>query len=269
MENKKGLLENTSYQLIVDLLGEPVSLVKKGDMVSRDELLIKIKKPVDNEIDLAAELGIKPHRAMRFLNKELGESVVREEIIAQRGSFLSSRKVLSPATGELASLDETGILVVRTFIKKEIRAPIAGRVSLLSAKKLGITFPCLKLKGTWGTGVRIGGNLALIEADSAKESAFQVRGDFSDKVLIIQGQLSRTFWFKAASLGLLGLVCPSAGESVSKKFLLSRNQIHPSLLVIGQEKFDKKIWEDLKKYEGREVLINPAKAELIIPLSAR
>ncbi|MBO9350048.1 MAG: hypothetical protein J7449_01045 [Thermomicrobium sp.] len=118
--------------LVRHRLAAPELRVAVGQLVEPETILAMAADglPRSARIALAAELGVAPADAARYLVRALGERVEAGEVVAVRRRGLRSQEVTSPIAGRLATLDaETGLLTVVTDPpRRAVPALVAGEV---------------------------------------------------------------------------------------------------------------------------------------------
>ena len=266
--------EETTFEFPIELGAQALLLVKKGQLLSEGEVVGKIKRVTEKEIDLSESLLVKGKQAFKYLTKALGEEVEQGDLIAEKKSFLVTKKVFSPLAGKLDSLTEEGILKICQFFEEEIKTDFSGKVIFVSPEKINLETRALKISGSWGVGKRSCGFLKVLSASLGKEDVFQIQDDILGKILVVSGKISKAFWFKALSLGAVGVLVGDLDKEELKKFSLEQPTVQngvtedhfPPLVVIGKSEIDQEILEKLKKLEGKKTLIDGEKAQVIISL---
>jgi len=118
--------------LVRHRLAAPELRVAVGQLVEPETILAMAADglPRSARIALAAELGVAPADAARYLVRALGERVEAGEVVAVRRRGLRSQEVTSPIAGRLVTLDaETGLLTVVTDPpRRAVPALVAGEV---------------------------------------------------------------------------------------------------------------------------------------------
>lgn len=271
MTTPKKLLEKITYEWLIGLHGEVSWETRVNDRVGTEEQVGMVKKIHQEEIDLPKLIGVKGQKAVGCLVKSLGEEVKKGELIAQKKGVFGVREAYAPFDGKLESLSETGFLRIVFSQEKKIKSLFGGRVIQASKEQLVIKFPAWRLNGTWGIGEKQAGVLELVQ-DKEEEALFKMNAGVAETILMVRKGISKSFWFKALSLGVRGVVCGRL-EPVLKRFLARQwaapkdNKELPSALVMMEKgEIGNKIWERVKKYQGEKVIIDGQQACLVIPL---
>ncbi len=171
----------------------------------------------------------------------------------------------------------------KTSIREENLSEISGVESekVLSSlakeldQKVKKTEPALRgeieIKGDWGEGETVEGELCCLPAES---TIFDLKEEFQDKILAINGCLERGFWHKAKSLGVKGIVCGGLPdekftEEVGQEFLLvdgKPRRLSLPLVVLGKKgRIPPDAWELLEVNQGEKVFLIGDEQRLLLP----
>lgn len=272
MTNPKKLLEKTTYEWLIRLHDKVSLETRVNDRVGTEEQVGMIRKVHQEEIDLPKLIGVKGQKAADSLVKSLGEEVKKGELIAQKKGIFGVREAYAPFAGKLESLSEAGFLRIVFSQEEEIKSPFGGRVIRASKEQVVIEFPAWRLNGTWGIGEKQAGVLELVQ-DKEDEALFKMNADVAETILMVRKGISKSFWFKALSLGVWGVVCGRL-EPGLKRFLARQwaapkdnKELLPALAMMEKEEIEDGIWDKVKKYQGKKVTIDGQQACLVIPLS--
>jgi len=219
-----------------------------------------------NEYDLGQILQVKPQKAIKYLVKGLGQKVKRGELIASKKGFLKKRNFFAPIEGILDSLTEEGILRIKAPTKKKVKVKPARPAG-------GLPFPkqAGEIKGNWGKGGQALGELFCLEE---KAALFNLKGKHQDQILALAGKLNRGLWHKAKGVGVKGIICGELpdeefAKEIEKEVLLvgrEEKSIALPLVVLGEKgKISEKVWQTLKKNQGKKVFIEGDNNRVLIP----
>ncbi len=106
-------------------------LLKKGDQINFDQPLYLIESEEEVSINIAKELEINPNNIFHYLKKLVGETIEKNEVIAEKKGFFSDKKIYSPYSGIIKEINhETGVLIINYKTEKtnEILSPIKGEL---------------------------------------------------------------------------------------------------------------------------------------------
>ena len=80
-------------------------LVKEDQLVDFKTPFFEFKTKKDINISVAKKLSIKPDKIFRYLKKLVGETIEKGEIIAEKKTFLSSKKIVSSHSGLIKEIN--------------------------------------------------------------------------------------------------------------------------------------------------------------------
>jgi len=237
--------------------------VKKGDLVKEGSVLAFTQEGANiKEYDLRQILGNWSGRMEKHLLKRLGQKVKKGELIALRKrGFLKGNQAnfISPFDGTLVSINEKGILRLQTIgRKKTITAPLQAEISEISKNELTLSFPALEIKGDWGIGGRKIGPLTCLAKSTV--NLFDLNDKFQSKMLVLQSDFNRGFWYKAVSLGLAGI----AAVGLAEKDFEEESEL-PLIVWRNNDALMSSVWPIFLKSEGKKVLIEGNQARILIP----
>lgn len=114
--------------------------IKVGEKVDFTTLLYKSKEKSEERIAVAELLSIHPKKIFHHLKKNVGDVILIGDILAEKKSFFTDRKVTSPIEGVISEIDHIeGIVLIET--QKETiseRCWFAGYVEEVSKKHIKI-----------------------------------------------------------------------------------------------------------------------------------
>ena len=113
---------------------------KVGDMVDFSTPLYKNKEKSEERIEVAALLSIHPTKIFQHLKKNVGDSIATGDLLAEKKSFFSDKRVTSHIEGVITEVDHIeGIVLIET--QKESSSELcwfAGHVEEISKKDIKI-----------------------------------------------------------------------------------------------------------------------------------
>lgn len=239
--------------------------VKKGATVKKGDLLAEGEDQAGFEdYDLAVILKIAPTKVMTCLKKKLGEKVTAGETIACHQNFLGKvkGKFTSAKDGILDSLTQEGKLRFRFSGEKvSYFSPFAGQITQVKNDGLSLSFNAWEVKGSWGSGPQTTGDLTLLP-EKKEVDIFDIKEKGENKIFACQGSFSSGFWYKALSLGAVGLV---AGCLQDQAFEDEIKKEKLPFLLFGQKEIEKKLWQLFQKNQGQTVLLEGESKRLLLP----
>lgn len=128
--------------MILDIPIDPEKklAVKVGDQVDFSTPLYKSKEKAEERIEVAELLAIHPKKIFHHLKKNVGDSIVAGDLLAEKKSFFSDKKVTSHIEGIITEIDHIeGIVLIET--QKEIQSEFcwfAGHVVDVSKKQIQV-----------------------------------------------------------------------------------------------------------------------------------
>lgn len=128
--------------MVIDISIDPEKklAIKVGEKADFNTPLYKSKEKFEERIAVAELLSIHPKRIFHYLKKNAGDLVVFGDVLAEKKSFFSDKKVTSHIEGVITEIDHIeGIILIET--QKEIlneRCWFAGYVEEVSKKYIKI-----------------------------------------------------------------------------------------------------------------------------------
>lgn len=114
--------------------------IKVGEKVDFNTPLYKNKEKSEERIEVAELLAIHPKKIFLHLKKNVGDSIVSGDLLAEKKSFFSDKKVTSHIEGVITEIDHIeGIVLIET--EKELLSEncwFAGHVTEVSKKSVQI-----------------------------------------------------------------------------------------------------------------------------------
>lgn len=199
------------FSLKIPLFRGTKVLVKEGERVSQEQVLLRVTHQPVVEVDLASALAVKPTQVASCLKIGLGAGVKKGQILAQKGRFWRKKRVFAPITGKIeALLEEEGILKIKTERRAaEIRSPLDAKVISLEKNFLVLQFPALVLPARQAFGRSGWGNLGDFSGHFFDLKKIQAR-------IILVENLTEAILNKLEALGATGAVCLELEEGIEK-----------------------------------------------------
>jgi hypothetical protein len=266
MTAQKVSWEKVTASLKLPLFSGAKLKVKKGELVKEGEIIAQQKaSPQTKKYHLDKLLGVSPAKVMPLLVKAIGESVKEEEVVAEKKGLLGKKeKFIAPINGVLDSLSDEGVLAIRPEIEeKKIEAPFKSRVKELTSNSVTLVFASIEIKGSWGAGNKAQGFLTVLQEE--KEDLLSLDGTACrEQILGFQGELSRGWWFKGISLGAKGFLAGGLDRSLIKE--IEEEEENIPVVILGLDgKIEAGVWSELKKSQGKRILIDGLEKRVLIP----
>ena len=228
-------------------------LVNTGEKVEENQVVVKVDYRRVESINLSNFFGKFNSSKIEQLNKKLkGVWVNSGELMCLTGGIFP-KKICFPMSGNFLDIDEFGFLKIeiKEDKQREIAAPIESLVSKVEEDKLILEFKAREFKGkgiitgkSWGEG-----NLEII--NETKDLTFKLKNN-----IILTHNLTNNFLLKAEVVGVVGIVTDS------------ETKIEDLVTELPLLKLDKKVWQELLKYQGscKKMLVNSRLERLLLVL---
>ncbi len=190
-----------------------VVLVNRGDVVRSDQPVARAELPGKvHPLNLANQLGVAPDEIKEYLIKKEGDSVQKDEIVAENKPLIKwfKTEIRSPITGKVESLSTvTGQVLLREPPRiLELLGYVDGTIVELHPNQ-GVTVEttCSLVQGIFGIGGETLGS--LIVAAKSRDDALtpkQLTADMKSKIVVGGSFLPAETLVKAKALGITGLV---------------------------------------------------------------
>lgn len=190
-----------------------VVLVNRGDIVRSNQPVARAELPGKvHPLNLANQLGVAPDEIKEYLIKKEGDSVQRDEILAENKPLIKwfKTEIRSPITGKVESLSTvTGQVLLREPPRiLELLSYVDGTIVEIHPNQ-GVTVEatCSLVQGIFGIGGETSGEL-VVAVGSPDESLMptHLRPDMQGMIVVGGSILSAETMAKAKELGVAGLV---------------------------------------------------------------
>lgn len=188
-------------------------LVAVGDTVQSNQPVARAELPGKvYPLNLANQLGVAPDEIKEYLIKKEGESVHKDEILAENKPLIKwfKTEIKSPITGTVESLSTiTGQVLLREPPRVlELLAYVDGTVVEVHPRQ-GVTVEacCSLVQGIFGIGGETSGllTMAVAKPDEPLTPA-HVKADMKGKIVVGGSFLSAETMARAKEIGVAGLV---------------------------------------------------------------
>ena len=266
-------------------------IVKKGDTVKSSDVVARTNLPGKvHSVNVVNRLAILPGDLRKYMLKKEGESVQKDELIAETMPFIKMFKsiCLSPITGNIETIsDITGQVLLREPPKPvQISAYIDGRVvEIIEKEGVVIETYATFIQGIFGIGGETTGELQIV-ADSPDEivEPEDLNETHKGKIIICGSIIYYNAIQKALDIGVKGIVVGGIRDKDINELLgydlgiaiTGSEDINITLIItegFGQIRMAQKTFDILKHREGSMASINGAtqiragvvRPEIIIP----
>jgi len=267
-------------------------LVKTGDLVRPETVVARgtVVNPNVQKVIIYSQLGIDPDEVERYMLKEEGDEVKKDEVIAIHRSFFgrSTRICRSPIDGTIESFSKSsGSVLIRGMpIAVEVKAHLPGKV-VETIPGEGAVIECRGnlIRGRFGVGGETIGELVIVAARRDESLTNElVTKEFKGKIIVGGSLVTIDALRRAASLGVNGIVVGGLDQKDLTDFLGHEiglgvtGKEETGLTVITTEGFgphpmDEETFHLLKSCEGKQASIDGStqirtrmlRPEVIIP----
>jgi len=266
-------------------------LVDKGDFVEFDTIVARTMTPGDPYIIEAANfLGLEPDELPRCMVKHIGDTIEKDEVIAQYIAFwgLLKRHVKSPIDGIIETVSPlSGRITAREHPTPiDVKAYVPGNVvEVMPNEGVVIETRGTFIQGIFGIGGEKHGQLKSV-VDSPNEILTDrlITSEHKGKIIVGGSFITLEAMKKAIENEVTGIVVGGINASDLASFLGYRigvaitgeEEIGTTLIVtegFGKMRMSHRTFEYLRSSEGQEVAINGAtqiragvlRPEVIIP----
>ena len=287
LAEKTKIRKSRNLPLPGDVIVEKGITVKANDIVARTNLPGKV-----HSVNVVNRLGIMPNDIRNNMLKKEGDSVQKDEPIAETKPFIKIFKsiCISPITGSIESISEvTGQVLLREPPKPvQISAYIDGEVvEVIENEGVVVETNASFIQGIFGVGGETTGELR-IAANSPKDviKPEDLNEEYKDKIVVGGSIIYYNAIKKALDIGVKGIIVGGIRDNDINELLgydlgiaiTGSEDINITLIItegFGQIDMAQKTFDILKKREGSMTSINGAtqiragvvRPEIIIPLN--
>lgn len=250
---ENGAVRKVRTKWVIDLPVGATVLVKTGDVVACDQILVQTKTRAEKMIDLTPEYGkLSATNWEQLKTKLLGLTIKEGEFIFGEESVFGKRpKAL--ISGKIDKIDEFRNVYVQlpAEINKNIYSPVNAKVSKIDDQNLVLEFRTEEYPGVGLTEGKVWGRNGLKFAEHMTDLSVRDSG----RVILVD-ELLPAMLVKAKVVGIVGVVVIDSGVNDDKI-----NSDLPILKVDGDKFFR------LRKYavdEDMRVLLNASSGRLLL-----
>jgi hypothetical protein len=267
---------------------------KVGDRVEYDEVIARTEISGDPEIVKAAmTLGVEPEDVPNFMQKNLGDKVEKDELIAFYSALfgLIKKRVESPISGTIESISEiTGQVIIRgSPIPVEVDAYIPGTVAQVMPREGAvIETNAAFIQGIFGIGGETHGDIHMaVESSDQVLDTDMIKPEHKGLVLIGGSLVTLDAVKKAVEVGVSAIVSGGIkhqdlttfiGEEIGVA-ITGQEELGITLIItegFGKMTMSQRTFDLLKDFEGYRACVNGAtqiragvlRPEIIIPHEA-
>jgi len=266
-------------------------LVKDGESVTFDTVVARTSVPGGVEIvKLVHLLGIDPDDVGRYLRKKVGDSVEKDEVIAEKKGLLGMFRSIatSPTTGVIQHVSElTGqVTISEPPVPIEIKAYVPGQVEkVLPNEGVIVRTDAALIQGIFGVGGETHGEIMFaVDSPDGMLTVDRIQDNYAGKIIVGGSLVKVEALRKAASLGVKGVVVGGIEDKDLSDFMgyeigvaiTGHENVGLTLIVtegFGRMRMSDRAFNLLGRLQGREAAINGAtqiragviRPEIIVP----
>ncbi len=180
--------------------------VKPSDILGRAEISGGFRK-----LNLSRELGVDPSQVKKYLNRSIGQTIYRGELLAfKKGGMWGGKKIITaPTDGILDSLDPgDGHLTIR-FLPHNLDLPAAvfGIIDFISEDKRKISIRCeaTRILGIFGSGKIREGILKVISRSDLINTD-QILPQYVEHIVVAGSLVYKDAILSSISKGVNGII---------------------------------------------------------------
>lgn len=274
---------------VLPLLGDVI--VKKGDILRAEDVVARTHLPGKvHAINAVNRLGIQPKDLREYMLKKEGDTVQKDEIIAETKPWVKMLKtvLLSPITGTIETISTvTGQILLREPPKPiQVSAYIDGTViEIVEKEGVVMETTATLIQGIFGVGGEAVGELVIaVNTPEDTLTADRIVPAHKDKIVVGGAFLRYDALEKARKVGVKGVIIGGFNDEDLKKLLgydlgvaiTGSEEIGLTLILtegFGQIPIAQKTFDLLQSRSGAKTSINGAtqiragvvRPEIIIP----
>lgn len=278
----------TSHR-VLPLMGDVV--VKKGDILKAEDVVARTHLPGKvHAMNAVNRLGIQPKDLREYMLKKEGDTVQKDEIIAETKPWVKMLKtvLLSPITGTIETISTvTGQILLREPPKPiQVSAYIDGTViEIVEKEGVVMETTATLIQGIFGVGGEAVGELVIaVNTPEDTLTADRIVPAHKDKIVVGGAFLRYDALEKARKVGVKGVIIGGFNDEDMKKLLgydlgvaiTGSEEIGLTLILtegFGQIPIAQKTFDLLQSRSGAKTSINGAtqiragvvRPEIIIP----
>lgn len=180
-------------------------LVKPGQKVTFETPFIKKISTEEVKISLANSLGISPDKIFLYLHKFVGDAIQKDELLAEKKSFMSTKQYLSEYTGTIKEINHyDGSLTVESQLSEtlEERCFFQGEVESVEPGGIMLKVAHAKQFMLQEAAPFFGGPILLY----TPENASQITEDAANGHVVLAEAITSYDHMKLEALGASGFI---------------------------------------------------------------
>lgn len=267
-------------------------LVREGDMVEADTVVARAYLPgILQTVRVAQTLGIEPKQIREVLKVKEGDTVEKEQVIAETKGFFGlfrgickspvrgTVELISPVTGHVGVREPPTVIEVNAYVRGRV-------VQVMPEEGAVIETQGAFVQGIFGVGGERQGILRmLVQSPDEVLTEAHLTDDLAGTIVVGGAGIESGALRKAARLGIVGIVAGGIRDADLVEFLgfdigvaiTGQEDIPLSIIVtegFGVMRMAQRTFNLLKRLEGQRASINGAtqiragviRPEIVVPL---
>ena len=255
-------------------------LAQKNTEVSPHDVLGSFKQTLGfTKINLAQELSISPTEVPKCLQKAVGQTVFKGELIASKKGLFNKSQIFAPTDGVFQQLDEKSGNATFKLLPKEVplAAGVFGVIQDVDHKNGEVTIKTMmtEVYGIFGTGYEKEGFISVLGEAADLINKESITDAHRGRIIVAGALILEETIKKAMSNAVSGIIC---GGVNLDDYLAMAGSLNPAkstgldvgISIIGTEGFGvipigEDLFELFKKYEGKYAIINGNAGRILLP----
>jgi hypothetical protein len=254
--------------------------VQKNTEVSPHDILGRYKLTSGfTKINFSKELNCSPDEVMKYLKKNVGQTVFKGELLAFKKGFFGTNQIIAPTDSIFESLNaQTGEATFKMMPKEvSLTSGVFGVIESVNQAQGEVTIRCMSTEvyGVIGTGNEKEGFLNVISGPGDLVNASKITSENKGQILVAGSLILQETIKKALTCNVSGIIC---GGLNLDDYLSMATSLVPSrrvgteigISIVASEGFGLvPIGEDfqsvLNHHNGRFAMINGNLGRILLP----
>lgn len=230
-------------------------------------------------VNISRELGVSPQEGAQYLQRAIGKTIFKGELLAFKKGLLSKKIITSPTDGLIERYDpKSGELIIK-FISKEtpLTSGVYGIVDSVDTLNNEVLIKTLAVQifGIVGSGKERSGILTIISGRGGLADPKLINKSLSKQIVVSGSLIYGPTLRKAAALGVAGIVCGGYNvadyQSIAGTLVpINKLGTDVGLSIIATEGFGSipigtDIFDIIRAYEGKFVFANGNIGQVLLP----
>jgi hypothetical protein len=274
------IIANSCIIIKRSLIGRGELNVTRGTEVAPHNILGKSSMSRGySSVHLSKQLGVAPGEIQKYLQKGLGATIFKGELLATKSGLLGKKNILSPTDGVIDQIDLQSGEIRLKFLAKQVplTAGVFGIVEQVNQEEGSIMIKTMAtiVFGVLGFGYQRSGILEIVGNQTDPVRSSQITPNMSQHVLVTGALVFQEAIKKATTLEVPAVISGGfnlADYQAMVGSLDTSQQLEKDvgITVLSTEGFGpipmgSDIFNFLRSYDGKFVFINGNKRRIILP----